>query len=117
MRTRLGSADVASKEVISTAQVEWVVSRASIIATTNPPSARGDRAPTFFSCWSALAVAAAGVAGGCGGATSTTQLLGGESHFLDRCTTNCEDGLDCISGLCTRGAALFQSDRGEAGVR
>jgi hypothetical protein len=53
-------------------------------------------------------VAAAGVAGGCGSATSSTQLLGGESHFLDRCTTSCESGLDCISGICTRACVVGQ---------
>jgi hypothetical protein len=43
---------------------------------------------------------------GCGGATRGTPLIGGESHFLRWCSGtgsgSCGDGLECISGLCTR---------------
>ena len=42
--------------------------------------------------------------GGCGGMLTPT--MGGESHFLRICTSDCGDGLDCISGVCTRGCVV-----------
>jgi hypothetical protein len=55
--------------------------------------------------WSLLAVAASGLAAamGCSGVATGLPQVGGESHFLHRCSGSCDEaGLDCISGLCTR---------------
>lgn len=38
----------------------------------------------------------------CGGAVNGPST-GGESHFLRFCDSTCGNGLDCISGVCTRG--------------
>jgi hypothetical protein len=51
--------------------------------------------------------------GACGGDVSTVQLLGGESHFLQKCDTNgsasCGSGLDCIAGICTESCLVSES--------
>jgi len=47
-------------------------------------------------------------AGACGAAAETTLHFGGESHFLRHCSGSCDDGLDCISGVCTRGCVVEQ---------
>jgi len=44
----------------------------------------------------------------CGGATSKP-TVGGESHFLASCTTSCEGGLECVSGICTRDCVVDSS--------
>lgn len=44
----------------------------------------------------------------CGGAIDPPHL-GGESHFLQHCEKSCADGLDCISGVCTRGCVVNQA--------
>ena len=50
-----------------------------------------------------LALMPALVVVSCGGKNdSDAVLLSGESHFLRRCTSSCGDGVDCISGICTR---------------
>lgn len=46
--------------------------------------------------------------GGCGGVTPSTQT-GGESHFLRVCSDSCGGGLDCISGVCTRGCLIGEA--------
>jgi hypothetical protein len=38
----------------------------------------------------------------CGGAAQEAAVMGSESHFLTRCSASCEDGLECIGGLCTK---------------
>jgi hypothetical protein len=48
---------------------------------------------------------------GCGGAVGNGQSTG-ESHFLDYCTSSCGDGLECISGICTRGCLVGDSQCG-----
>jgi hypothetical protein len=48
---------------------------------------------------------------GCGGAVGNGQSTG-ESHFLDYCTSSCGQGLDCISGICTRGCLVGDSQCG-----
>jgi hypothetical protein len=45
----------------------------------------------------------------CGG-TVGQRNAGGESHFLDVCTSSCKGGLECISGLCTRGCLVDGGD-------
>jgi hypothetical protein len=45
-------------------------------------------------------------AGACGAVAETTLHYGGESHFLRHCSATCGDGLDCISGVCTRGCVV-----------
>jgi hypothetical protein len=53
--------------------------------------------------------AIAGLLGiGCGGALGGP-ITGGESHFLGRCDSTCESGLDCISGVCTRGCLVKEA--------
>jgi hypothetical protein len=42
------------------------------------------------------------LAAGCGGQTRDVTELGGESHFLRSCAGGCGDGLECLSGLCSR---------------
>ena len=37
--------------------------------------------------------------GACGGLVGS--VVGGESHFLTYCESECEGGFDCISGVCT----------------
>lgn len=54
-----------------------------------------------FSGWLVLGV----VAYACGGDVNDTRSSG-ESHFLDYCAASCEDGLDCIAGVCTRGCLV-----------
>jgi hypothetical protein len=49
-------------------------------------------------------------AGACGGAAETTLHFGGESHFLRHCSDRCDDGLNCISGVCTRGCIVDQAN-------
>ena len=44
----------------------------------------------------------------CGGATDNGQSSG-ESHFLDYCASSCGEGLDCISGICTRGCLVGEA--------
>jgi hypothetical protein len=56
-----------------------------------------------------FAVAAAVAVAGCGGHTDGP-VGGSESHFLAYCEDTCGDGLDCISGVCTRGCVVDQSD-------
>ncbi|HLV20413.1 MAG TPA: hypothetical protein VKZ49_06020 [Polyangiaceae bacterium] len=46
------------------------------------------------------------LAGACGGSVTGKPVTGGESHFLTRCQGACGDGLDCISGVCTRGCLV-----------
>jgi hypothetical protein len=48
---------------------------------------------------------------GCGGATGNGQSTG-ESHFLDYCASSCSGGLDCISGICTRGCLVGDAQCG-----
>jgi hypothetical protein len=48
---------------------------------------------------------------GCGGAVGNGQSTG-ESHFLDYCSSSCGDGLECISGICTRGCLVGDSQCG-----
>ena len=45
----------------------------------------------------------------CGGATTGTPVVGGETHFLRKCTTTCEDDLSCIAGICTRGCVVAEA--------
>lgn len=49
----------------------------------------------------ARVLAAALLAGACGG-TASNPRVGSESHFLSHCAGTCQDGLDCIGGICTR---------------
>lgn len=51
---------------------------------------------------------ALGLFWGCGGALGSNS--GGESHFLAYCDETCEDGLSCISGVCTRACVLDEDD-------
>lgn len=46
-------------------------------------------------------------AGGCGGILGGP-ITGGESHFLRSCISSCGGGLDCVSGVCTRGCVVNQ---------
>jgi hypothetical protein len=39
--------------------------------------------------------------------------LGGESHFLRRCSDRCGAGLDCIQGVCTRGCVVGKDSCGD----
>jgi hypothetical protein len=39
---------------------------------------------------------------GCPSSTSKKPTAGGESHFLASCSPECEEGLECICGVCTR---------------
>lgn len=41
---------------------------------------------------------------GCGGSLGSE--TGGESHFLIECVDSCGSGLNCISGVCTRGCVV-----------
>ncbi len=52
--------------------------------------------------WGARALAAWGLALGCGGTATTEVTLGSESHFLAYCDSVCDGGFDCIGGICTR---------------
>lgn len=45
----------------------------------------------------------------CGGSLGK-RTAGGESHFLDTCTSSCGGGLECISQVCTRSCQLEGSD-------
>ncbi len=45
----------------------------------------------------------------CGG-TLGKRTAGGESHFLETCRADCGPGLECISGVCTRGCLVDESD-------
>jgi len=47
---------------------------------------------------------ALGLFWGCGGTLGSSS--GGESHFLAYCDESCADGLNCISGVCTRGCVI-----------
>ena len=62
-------------------------------------------------------LAASALIGACGGDTSNTMLLGGESHFLQQCTpvseASCGPGLDCISGVCTRSCLVSEASCGD----
>jgi hypothetical protein len=49
-------------------------------------------------------------AGACGKVVDTPPQFGGESHFLRHCSETCGDGLDCISGVCTRGCVVEQQN-------
>jgi hypothetical protein len=51
---------------------------------------------------------AGALAVGCGGAVGNGQSTG-ESHFLHYCSSSCGDGLECISGICTRGCLVGDS--------
>ena len=44
----------------------------------------------------------------CGGAVGQT-TVGGESHFLRECGAGCGSGLECVSGVCTRGCLVGKS--------
>jgi hypothetical protein len=46
---------------------------------------------------------------GCGGATSATPVVGGETHFLRSCSESCDDGLACIGGICTRSCLVAEA--------
>ncbi len=48
----------------------------------------------------------------CGGLLGKPST-GGESHFLRRCAASCGAGLDCISGLCTRGCLVGKTSCAE----
>ncbi len=50
----------------------------------------------------------AGLTFSCGGSVGGNS--GGESHFLSYCDAICADGLDCISGLCTRSCLVDNAD-------
>jgi len=50
----------------------------------------------------ALLGALAGVGVPACGGRSTGPLVGGESHFLERCVAFCPGNLECISGVCTQ---------------
>ncbi|HYJ09132.1 MAG TPA: hypothetical protein VEX18_08980, partial [Polyangiaceae bacterium] len=41
----------------------------------------------------------------CGGALGS-RTAGGESHFLRQCGDECGRGLECVSGVCTRGCLV-----------
>lgn len=43
----------------------------------------------------------------CGGAVGQS-TAGGESHFLRHCAERCGEGLECVSGVCTRGCLVGQ---------
>jgi hypothetical protein len=58
--------------------------------------------------WVRALLLSAAVAAGCGGVIGESS--GGESHFLRHCDDSCEDGLRCISGLCTRSCLVSESD-------
>jgi hypothetical protein len=58
--------------------------------------------------WVAIAAGAAAAFYACGGSTGVAPILGGESHFLRHCSERCGDGLDCISGVCTRACIVGQ---------
>jgi hypothetical protein len=45
----------------------------------------------------------------CGGAVGKS-TAGGESHFLRHCAESCGQGLECVSGVCTRGCLVGQDD-------
>lgn len=49
------------------------------------------------------------VVAACGG-TIGQRTAGGESHFLKACPDDCGPGLECISGLCTRGCVVGEAD-------
>jgi len=49
---------------------------------------------------------------GCGGVAGGPST-GGESHFLEYCQSSCAAGLDCISGVCTRGCLVEASSCGD----
>jgi len=75
----------------------------------NPQSNRGiiskpmRRLPRGLGSW----LLAGAIVGACGGTIGEPQT-GGESHFLTLCNASCGDGLDCVSGVCTRGCLLEQ---------
>ncbi|HKY35797.1 MAG TPA: hypothetical protein VJN18_07660 [Polyangiaceae bacterium] len=48
----------------------------------------------------------------CGGAFGT-HTAGGESHFLRQCSEKCGDGLECVSGVCTRGCLVAEGGCGD----
>lgn len=51
------------------------------------------------------------VGGGCGRIAKNGPEVGGESHFLHWCDGSCEEqGLECISGLCTQPCVVAQPD-------
>jgi len=58
-----------------------------------------------FALYAAIAYGCGGMAGG--------PSTGGESHFLNYCEASCEAGLDCISGVCTRGCLVEESSCGD----
>lgn len=47
--------------------------------------------------------------GGCGASSQTARSIGGETHFLTRCSITCGDGLQCIAGVCTRPCTVGDS--------
>jgi len=49
-------------------------------------------------------------AAACGRVAEPPPQFGGESHFLRHCSETCGDGLDCISGVCTRGCVVEQEN-------
>jgi hypothetical protein len=82
----------------------WMSIRASGAGLTSGDRGRGRGA------WRALFWAVfASVSAGCGGATAGSASVGGESHFLSACDVSCSDGLDCISGLCTRACRVGEA--------
>jgi len=52
--------------------------------------------------WGAFAVA-------CGGQLAGP-IVGGESHFLRHCSSSCDEGLSCISGVCTQSCLVDDAD-------
>src|SRR5690349_1946365 len=45
----------------------------------------------------------------CGGALGQ-RTAGGESHFLRQCEDDCGPGLECVSGVCTRGCLVGEDE-------
>jgi hypothetical protein len=55
--------------------------------------------------WRSLCITLLVVA--CGGAVGQS-TAGGESHFLRHCAESCGEGLECVTGVCTRGCLVGQ---------
>jgi len=58
--------------------------------------------------WGAVALCAAIACGG--RSNGNGPFVGGESHFLYRCVSSCNGGLECISGVCTKPCIVDESD-------
>jgi hypothetical protein len=59
------------------------------------------RAFHFESACLLLLGAALWVPSGCGASAASDRAVGGETHFLNRCITTCDQGLSCLDGFCT----------------